>query len=144
MLWESIVGGLLGKVAPKVADYYLQKADQKHKIEMKKLEGKIAWEEAKTKRAADSEGFDHDWEIQSLNLHTKGWKDEFVLIVVSIPAIGVFIPMYEPYVKKGFESLGSTPLWYQILLSGVFFAIYGIRVYRRQAFEKNIMTEKGN
>ena len=153
MIWESIVGGLLGKVAPAVAEHYRQKQqqkheraqqidNQKHEIEMAKLKGKQAWEEAKSRRAELSEGRDHEWEMQSLLLHSKGWKDEFVLIVVSIPAVGSFIPYYRQYIEEGFVALEGTPFWYQVLLSAIFFAVYGIRIYRRQAFEKNVLLEK--
>jgi len=153
MLWEAIVGKLIGQAAPKVADYFINKAERKaefkleqirqiHEIELRKLEGKAAWEAAKTKRAIQSEGFDHEWEKMSLMQHSKGWKQYFVLIVVSIPAIGAFIPYYQPYISEGFVSLEATPLWYQVLLTSIFFAVYGIRVYRRQAFEKNILLEK--
>jgi hypothetical protein len=158
MIWTSIVSGLLDKVAPEVAKHYREKqqqkhdrqtqiASQKHEIEMEVLRGKQAWEEAKSRRAEASEGRDHEWEMQSLAIHSKGWKDEFVLAVVSIPAIGSFIPGYQPYIQNGFESLGVTPLWYQILLSSIFFAVYGIRIYRREAFTKNVLLQgsgKGN
>ena len=143
MIWESVVGALLGKVAPKVAEYYQQKQAQKHAIAMEQLRGKQAWQEAKTRRAEASEGRDHEWEMQSLLQHSKGWKDEFVLIVVSIPMVGSFVPHYRPYIQEGFSALEGTPFWYQVLLSSIFFAVYGIRVYRRQAFEKNVLLEKG-
>ena len=144
MIWESIVGGLLGKVAPAVAEYYQQKQEQKHKIEMAKMQGKLAWEQAKTRRAEISEGHDHDWEMQSMVIHTKGWKDEFVLIVVSIPMIGAFIPQFRPYVAEGFDALSMTPWWYQALLTAIFFAVYGMRVWRRDALKKNLILEGPN
>ena len=130
MLWESIVGGLLGKVAPKVADYYIQKVSLKHDLEMETLRGKIAWEAAKSHRASESEGRDAEWEM--LALKNSGWKDEYVLIVLSIPMVLSFIPYTVVYVEEGFVALNGTPSWYQLLLITVFFATYGIRYWRRK------------
>lgn len=129
MLWDSIVGNLLGKVAPKVADYYIQKAELKHEREMEKIRGKIEYERAKTERAEQSEGRDHEWEL--LSIRNSGWKDEWVLILLSIPLVLSFIPRTQPYVSSGFEALNNTPQWYQWLTMIVFAAIYGVRLWRR-------------
>lgn len=130
MLWSSIVSGLLGKVAPKVADYYIEKQDQKHQIEMEKLRGKQAYEIAKTKRAEASEGRDHDWELASLR--NSGWKDELVLIVLTLPMVLVFVPFTQPYVEVGFEHLSATPDWYRWLIMMIYAATFGIRIWRRK------------
>jgi hypothetical protein len=131
MLWESVVGGLLGKVAPKVADYYIQKSELKHEREMEKIKGKIAYEKAKTERAIKSEGYDHDWEMASIQ--NSGWKDEFVLIILSVPMFFVFVPGLEPYISVGFEKLATTPDWYRWLVMMIYGATFGIRVWRRKA-----------
>lgn len=130
MLWESVVGSLLGKVAPKVADYYMQKSQLKHEREMEKIRGKIEWEKAKTKRAAESEGRDHDWELESIR--NSGWKDEYVLVLLSIPLVLVFIPYTQETVLHGFETLQQTPDWYRWLTIIIFGAIFGIRIWRRK------------
>ena len=130
-MWSSIVGALLGKVAPKVADYYMQKEALKHEVIIKKLEGKIAWEEAKTRRAEASEGRDHEWEV--LSIRNSGYKDEWVLFLLSIPLVMSFIPKLQVYVVEGFEALAGTPDWYRFLVLTVFGAIYGLRLWRRTA-----------
>lgn len=127
---SGLVGGLLDKVAPEVGGYFREKQAQKHEIELEKLRGKAAWEMAKTERAIKSEGRDHEWEMQSLLTHSKGWKDELVLIVLTIPAVLSFTP-WAYLVEDGFAALAVTPLWYQLLITAVYFAVYGIRVYRR-------------
>lgn len=130
MLWESIVGGLLGKVAPKVADYYSQKQAQKHEIRMEKMRGKLEWEKAKTTRASESEGRDHEWELESIR--NSGWKDEMVIIILSIPLVLVFIPGLSQYALDGFEILGQTPDWYRWLIVMIYAASFGIRLWRRK------------
>ena len=139
MLWSSVVGSLLGKVAPEVARHYREKQEQKHEIDMERLRGKQAWEQAKTERAEMSEGRDHEWELQSLTLHSRGYKDEFVLAVVSIPAVLAFTP-YFGTVESGFAALSTTPYWYQALLVSIYFAIFGIRAVRRDNQRKDLLT----
>jgi hypothetical protein len=129
-MWSSIVGALLGKVAPKVADYYIQKQTLKQEVELEVLRGKAAYEQAKTQRASESEGRDHDWEIESIR--NSGWKDELVIIVLTIPMCFVFIPGLAPYVLEGFRVLETTPDWYRWLILMIYAATFGIRVWRRK------------
>jgi len=129
MIWSSIVSGLLGKVAPKVADFYIQKQQLKQEVILKRLEGKIAWQVAKTQRAAASEGRDHEWEL--LSIRNSGYKDEWVLFLLSIPMVMSFIPSLQVHVVNGFAALEGTPQWYRWLTLVVFSAIYGVRVWRR-------------
>ena len=51
-MWSSIVGALLGKVAPKVADYYIKKQELRQEVELEVLRGKAEYERAKTQRAS--------------------------------------------------------------------------------------------
>ena len=129
-MWSSIVGALLGKVAPKVADYYIEKNKLKQEVELEVLRGKRAYEEAKSKRASESEGRDHDWELASIQ--NSGWKDELVIIVLTIPMVLVFIPNLAPYVLEGFEILETTPDWYRWLILMIYAATFGIRIWRRK------------
>jgi hypothetical protein len=134
MLWESVVGSLLGKVAPKVADYYTKKIELKAQIEVETLKGKIAWQQALTRRASESEGRDHEWEIESIR--NSGFKDEWVLFMLSIPMVMSFIPGLVVYVQMGFSALSQTPEWYRWLILLIFTAIYGIRIWRRDVMPK--------
>lgn len=129
-MWATIVAKLIGGAAPKVADYYIKRQELKHQRELAKIEGKIAYEKAKTARAEASEGRDHEWELESIR--NSGWKDEWVLILLSIPMILVFIPQTQGYVMEGFRVLDTTPEWYRWLTLMIFAAIYGIRVWRRK------------
>ena len=130
-MWQAIVGKLLGSVAPEVAGYYRDKQKLKHERKLEILRGKIAYEKAKSERAAASEGYDHEWEIAQIK--NSGWKDEFTLIILSIPMIGVFIPQLAPYMNEGFETLATTPDWYRWLVIMIYAATWGIRVWRRES-----------
>ncbi len=129
-MWSSIVGALLGKVAPKVADYYIKKQELAQEVKLEVLRGKAAYERAKSQRAEQSEGRDHEWEIESIR--NSGWKDELVLIVLSVPMVAVFIPGLTTYIATGFEHLATTPDWYRWLVVMIYAATFGIRVWRRK------------
>ena len=64
--------------------------------------------------------------------NNQGWKDEFVLILVSAPVMiliwSIFSddPEIMSKVDKFFEQFNSMPFWYQALFIGVVSAIYGL------------------
>ena len=129
-MWQKIIGSLLGTVPSEVIGYYKEKRKLQHEASLEKLRGKIEYEKMKTQRASESEGRDHDWELESIR--NSGWKDEWVLILLSIPLVLVFIPYTQPYVMDGFATLEQTPDWYRWLILLIFTAIYGIRIWRRR------------
>lgn len=129
-MFGTILTALLSKAIPSAADFFLKKEELKQKVQLAKLEGKIAWENALTKRAEASEGRDHEWELARIK--DSGFKDEWVLGLLSIPLILVFIPGTQKYILDGFAVLEKTPDWYQWMVLLIFTAIYGIRIWRRK------------
>ena len=65
--------------------------------------------------------------------NNQGWKDEFVLILVSSPVMllvwSIFSDDPEIMIKveKFFEYFNNMPFWYQALFIGVVSAIYGLK-----------------
>ena len=65
--------------------------------------------------------------------NNQGWKDEFVLILVSAPVMlliwSIFSDDPEIMIKleKFFEQFNNMPFWYQALFIGVVSAIYGLK-----------------
>ena len=63
----------------------------------------------------------------------KGWKDEFVLIIVSAPVILVIWSVFseDPDIQQKlhmcFEHFNNLPFWYQTLFVGVVASIYGLK-----------------
>jgi|TARA_B100000902_G_C27011425_1_gene764992 uncharacterized ion transporter superfamily protein YfcC len=63
----------------------------------------------------------------------KGWKDEFVLLLVSAPVIlliwSVFSedPDIQAKLHMFFEQFNNLPFWYQTLFVGVVASIYGLK-----------------
>ena len=62
-----------------------------------------------------------------------GWKDEFVLILVSAPVMLLIWSIFsdDPDIRQKvdmfFEYFGNMPFWYQALFIGVVSAIYGLK-----------------
>ena len=65
--------------------------------------------------------------------NNNGWKDEFVLVIVSLPilvlAYAVFFgdDMMKEKLDLFFQYFNGLPQWYQWLLIGIFGAIYGLK-----------------
>ncbi len=129
MIWDALIEATLGKLAPSVVGHYTKKVELKAEIELAKLNGKIAYENAKTMRAAESEGRDHEWELASIR--NSGWKDEWVLVILSIPMVTSFLPWTQEITANGFEALEGTPLWYRTTVMTIYLATFGLRLWRR-------------
>lgn len=57
------------------------------------------------------------------------WKDEYLTLLFTIPAILCFIPGMADYAREGFEILATMPAWYQILLVLVAASGLGLRKF---------------
>ena len=84
------------------------------------LKGKIAKSEAKAANAAS-------WEEMAMQNSATSWKDEYLTLVFTIPLICCFIPSAVPYIKEGFAVLETMPQWYQITVSVIVAASFGVR-----------------
>lgn len=134
-MWDKILGAILGKGADWAIAREARKAEIEklnHERELEKIRGKIEYEKALTRRASESEGRDHEWELESIR--NAGWKDEWVLVVLTIPLVLVFIPFTQDTVLNGFETLAQTPDWYRYLVMIIYAATFGIRIWRRNDF----------
>lgn len=68
-----------------------------------------------------------NWDTNAQNNMKYTWKDEWFVILFSIPLIGAFIPGMDQYILKGFEVLSKTPEWYRWLIAGIVVATFGLR-----------------
>ena len=74
-----------------------------------------------------------DYQKAVMANNNQGWKDEFVLILVSAPVMlliwSIFSDDPEIMIKleKFFEQFNNMPFWYQALFIGVVSAIYGLK-----------------
>ena len=67
------------------------------------------------------------WDIEMARSSASSWKDEWLVILFSIPLILAFIPGMEDVVRNGFEQLNKMPEWYQYSLGVIVAASFGVR-----------------
>ena len=128
----SIWAGILGKLPQAAATYFTRRAELKAEALKQERELRDALHQRQVDLVKAGLAADATWEIESLRAHAGGWKDEFVLLVLSAPLVMCFIPGMAKYVKAGFDALADTPWWYPTAVLSVFLATYGIRWWRRQ------------
>lgn len=126
----SLISSLLGSLGGKVVEAYDSRSQRKHDEKLKKIELDELKHKTKMEMVQRGQEIDNSWELEQIK--NSGWKDEFVLLLLSIPLVMSFIPQMQPYVVDGFAALSTTPDWYQWLILSVFAAIYGIRIWRRK------------
>jgi len=103
---------IIGPVLGIVSDWL----DGRRKLKQARLEGELKVTQAKTDAAVriaeTQQQMDANW--NKLSIENSSWKDEWFVILLSIPMILCFIPGGAEHVRAGFDALReSTPEWYQ-------------------------------
>ena len=131
----NIIGSLLKNVTEPVVAYFNTRQELKSKERIRKEELKDAIHQRQVDLIKEGLHADMNWEMEFAKQAQTSWKDEYTLIVVSIPAILAFVKTSwldgPTLVGQGFQALAHTPLWYQTLLISLFMATVGIRWWRR-------------
>ena len=68
-----------------------------------------------------------DWDLEAIKGSQSSWKDEWLVILFSVPLILAFIPGMEGVVANGFAQLDAMPEWYQYSLGVIVAASFGVR-----------------
>ena len=74
-----------------------------------------------------------EYNAKIIESNDKGWKDEFVLILVSLPILLLAYSVFSdsPDIRQRldlfFEYFKNLPYWYQAIFIGVISAIYGLK-----------------
>ena len=122
---------ILGVVFKPIADYFNKRQEIKAQEHQNQLELVKAQGERQAQLARDGLTADAAWEMEFAKQAATSWKDEYTLLVVSVPLVMAFVPGLAVYVAAGFSAFAGTPMWYQIMVQTIFYATYGIRLWRR-------------
>ena len=57
------------------------------------------------------------------------WKDEYFVVILSLPYLMSFIPGLDQVALEGFDILARTPDWYRYSFLGVIAATFGLRTW---------------
>ena len=68
-----------------------------------------------------------EWDLEMARGSQSSWKDEWLVILFSVPLILAFIPGMEGVVSNGFAQLEAMPQWYQYSLGIIVAASFGVR-----------------
>ena len=99
------------------------------KVEEKKAQSatKVAKAQAEAVVMQKKATGEMDWDLEMPRASSTSWKDEWLVILFSIPLILAFIPGMEGVVQNGFEQLNKMPEWYQYSLGVIVAASFGVR-----------------
>ena len=125
-----MVGGLItlgSAIVSGISGYFKDKNEiKKVQVEADKLLI-MAEAESKAKRLERESEMDYDLDKLSMIAMDKSWKDEFLLILFSIPIAMCFFPEYRQYVEDGFKTLNIIPEWFMYIYVAMIVVIYGLR-----------------
>ena len=138
-MWSTIGEGLLG-IVKGIFDHQAKVAEAKTQLKIAKFESRARIEEAKAQAAITmaqkAQDHEHEWERIMASMTEKSWKDEYILLLFSVPLWMSFIPPLAPFVSAGFAELEVAPDWYlQVVLAGAAVA-YGLRNLTKLPFRK--------
>jgi len=98
-----------------------------------KQKAKILMSDAELLHAQKMANGEVEYQAAVRQSNDKGWKDEFVLILVSAPVILLIWSVFsdDPNIQQKldmfFDKFENLPFWYQTLFIGVVASIYGLK-----------------
>ena len=102
-------------------------------IYKKRQETKMLMADAEMTHASKMASGELEWSGKALEARQSDWKDEFILILLSLPIImlawAVFSddPEAMDKMKLFFEYFSQLPFWYQTIFVGVIASVYGLK-----------------
>lgn len=99
----------------------------------KKQETKMFIADAQATHASKMASGEIEYQGKLLEARQSDWKDEFILILLSIPIImlGFAVwsnnPAHMEKMKLFFEYFDNLPFWYQTIFVGVIASVYGLK-----------------
>jgi len=92
------------------------------------IEGKTAVQKSEAQIRMKEATGDIDWDLAAIRATQGSWKDEWILILFSIPLILAFTgDTGRQMVADGFLALEGMPQWYQLSLGGIVSASIGMK-----------------
>ena len=103
------------------------------KIYQNKQKTKQLMSDAQMRHAEQMAKGEIEYKAKVIESNDKGWKDEFVLVLVSLPILVLVYSIFtdDPSVRDRldvfFEYFKQLPYWYQAIFIGIVSAIYGLK-----------------
>lgn len=135
MSWiTSVVSGIFSVVSEPINEWQKRetlKVEQQDKQFERQHELNIKKADAGIELAKQGIQVEAGWDITAQRQMQYTWKDEYLVIIFTLPLILAFIPELQPYVKEGFNAIKETPEWYRYSVMGIVMATFGLRWYMK-------------
>jgi len=118
-----LIGGIISAVSS-VATSYMDERKIKTEHKSKIAEAKVNAQIDRISKGAESEV---NYDIEALKQQQYSYKDEFALLVITMPFVGSFLPWTQEYVMLGWDYVSKAPEWYSYTFIGAISASLGIR-----------------
>ena len=118
-----MIGAFIGPIA-NLAGTFLQGRLERAKAN---TEMKVAEAKARATVMEKQATGEIDWDLEAIRGARNSWKDEWLVILFSIPLILAFVPKMELEVLNGFTVLEQMPEWYQYSLGVIVASSFGVR-----------------
>lgn len=144
----SAASGLIQGLVGPIVGYFTRKKELTLAEHQAALAIIVAQGERQAQLALAGLAADASWEMEQVRQAATGWKDEFVLALLSVPLIACFVRTESfdgpKIVADGFAALSLTPMWYQGIVVAVMLATFGIRAWRRSQYDTETPIESAN
>ena len=110
-----MIGMIVSGLTKAVGGYFENKSQESQaKAGLKKaeIEAKTTVAKAVAEGKIEADKLNSQWENKAVDQLSGSLKDEFITLVVLTPCILIFIPSLQPYIRLGFDILGTLPDWY--------------------------------
>lgn len=127
---KTVIEPIAGIVKEPLTEWQKRKTlevEQEDKALEREHELKIEQLKINSKLAEQGIQVEANWDARAQENMKHSWKDEYLLILFSLPLIGCFIPEYQEDVLRGFEILQQTPQWYIWSILGMVAGAWGLR-----------------
>ena len=120
-----MIQGLLGPIASLAGTWLNGKVETK----AAETKAKVARAEAEAQIMVSRATSEADWEKIMAQGTQNSWKDEYLVLLFSIPLILAFLPFEwaNVAVAKGFAALDSMPQWYSYTLGVIVASSFAVR-----------------
>mgnify|MGYP003627579258 FL=1 len=109
------MGLIVSGLTKAVGGYFENKSQESQaKAGLKKaeIEAKTSVAKAVAEGKLEADKLNSQWENKAVDQLSGSLKDEFITLVVLTPCCLIFIPSLQPYIRLGFDILGTLPDWY--------------------------------
>ena len=118
-----------GPIVKSIAGYIGDHFEKKRERKLIRMEADISLETKRQEAIMKKDLAEIDWDLQQVKNQAGSWKDEYMVIVLSMPFIGSFIPEIQDHILVGFQYLEQAPDCYLAAWALAVAASFGFRAH---------------